>query len=132
MSTNSLVKWALVGAGVTAVLGLGGCVDGYGGGVGVSYAGGEPWAYDGYYDGFYGTDGFFYYRGGGGDNQWHKGAGNHFRRDAPGDGSQYRPIHGSGHPVQGGNMPHFPRGGGQNGHGGAQQSGHDSGDRHDH
>ena len=122
MRGNSLVKAVLLGAGLT--LGLGACADQRGGvGVGVGFASAEPWAYSGYYDGFYGpvydgywgTDGFFYYRVDGGDTHWHKGAGNHFRRDAPGEGTQFRPIQGSGHPARGASMPHFPHGDGHQG-----------------
>ena len=66
---------------------VGGCVgEGYGYGADVYAAG--PYAYDGYYDDFYGPiydgywgdDGFFWYCDAGRD--WHRDEGHHFQRTA--------------------------------------------------
>jgi len=65
---------------------------------GVAVAGGPDY-YDGYYDGFYGPfddgywgdDGFFWYRGG--DRGWHRDDAHHFRH---GGGQGFNHIHGSG------------------------------------
>jgi hypothetical protein len=103
---------------------LSGCVtDGYGGG-GIAY--GDPYAYDGYYDGFYGSvydgywgnDGYFYYRGNANDHRFRRGDRAHFGRQA-GAGTGWRPMHGNFQPSHGMHMPSFPHngGGGGGGHG---------------
>ena len=105
------------------VLGLGGlsgCADdGMGFGGGDAYYTAGPWTYDGWYDGFYGpiydgywgSDGVFYYRGSDGDRQFHRGSGTHFRHDGPGDTGHFQRFEGQGQPMQGMHAPHFPRGG---------------------
>lgn len=83
--------------------------------VGVGWGTG-PYAYDGWYDGYYGPvydgywgdDGFFYYRGYAGQG-YRRGGGEHFRREA-GAGSNFQQFHGSVQMQQGMRMPHFPRG----------------------
>lgn len=98
-------------------LSLGGCAAGYGGGYGrVDYAGG-PYGYDGYYDDFYGpihdgywgSDGFFYYRGGANERRFRRGDPGHFRRD-PGPGDRFHAMRGSIAPGPGMRMPHFSGG----------------------
>lgn len=118
---RTLLKIALIAA---APLALGACAEGYtgfdvgyGGGYGYgpygySYPGYYPaWGYgydpydvwyDGYYgpyyNGFWGTDGFFWYQGG--DHRWHRGDGDHFHHgDHDGDGGQWR--HYTGQPIPG-------------------------------
>ena len=96
-------------------LSLGGCAAGYGH---VDYAGG-PYAYDGYYDDFYGPihdgywgdDGFFYYRGGEHDRAFRRGDAAHFRRDAGADAGHFHTMQGSFAPQRGMRMPHFSGGG---------------------
>jgi hypothetical protein len=69
--------------------------------VGVGVAAGGPDYYDGYYDGFYGpfddgywgNDGFFWYRGG--DRGFHRDEGHHFQHRA---GSGFNHVHGHGGP----------------------------------
>ena len=75
----------------------------------------QPYAYDGYYDGYYGQihdgywgdDGSFYYRSGDGEREYHRGDGDHFRRENNGEG-RYQHFQGS---IQtrpeGARMPHF-------------------------
>jgi hypothetical protein len=106
---------ALVSAGT-----LGGCVtDGYGHGgysVGIGYA--DAYPYDGYYDGFYGSvydgywgnDGYFYYRGNANDRRFRRGDHAHFGRQ-PGNGGHWQPMRGNFQPSHGMRMPSFPRGG---------------------
>jgi len=103
---------------------LAGCADDYAYGGGVAYGPG-PYAYDGWYDGYYGpiydgywgSDNYFYYRRGGGDRAYIRGDGGHFRHDAPGGEHHYQPLRGSMTPPQGVHMPHFPGGGGRGGGG---------------
>ncbi len=90
--------------------------DGYGYG-GSIYAG-SPYAYDGYYDGFYGpiydgywgTDNYFYYRSGAHERRYRRGDSAHFHRGDRGPGSNFRPMQGSMTPGRGIHTPHFPRG----------------------
>jgi hypothetical protein len=93
---------------------VGGCASyGYGAGV---YAGG-PYAYDGYYDDFYGPiydgywgdDGFFYYRNGDGDRHFRRGDAAHFSRGSP-RGTNFHSMQGSMRPTRGMRMPHFGSG----------------------
>jgi hypothetical protein len=105
-----------------AALTLGGCAGDYGYGGGV-YAGG-PYAYEGFYDDFYGpiydgywgNDGFFYFRNGVGDGRFRRGDAAHFRR-APGAGANFHAMRGSMTPAQRTRMPHF---GGARGLGGGR------------
>ena len=105
---------------VTGTLGLGGCMGdygyggGYGGGVVMDYGSAYPYDgwYDGYYgniyDGYWGNDGYFYYRGNDRDQQYRRGDRNHFRRDAPGQRNHnYKPFRGEMRPQQGRQMPHW-------------------------
>lgn len=93
------------------------------------YSGGGDWggpvAYDGWYDGYYGdvydgywgSDGYFYYRHGGGDRSYYRGDRNHFAHGGSAPGGNYRHMQGSiQSQPQGVRMPHF--GGGGGGHGG--------------
>jgi hypothetical protein len=108
------------------VLALGGCETGgyYGGGV--AYGGGYP--YDGYYDGYYGpidtgywgNDGYFYYRSHPNEQHFHRGDHEHFSRQA-GNGGNWQQMHGSFQPSHGAHMPNFPHG--------DQKGGHHGGDR---
>ena len=78
-----------------------------GGGVGVGV---DVGYYDGYYDGFYGpfndgywgTDGAFYYSNGDG-SAWNREDGHHFRRDMSGG---FNHIHGRGGPATAGMTNH--------------------------
>lgn len=102
---------------------LAACAGGYG--VQVGFA--QPYAYDGWYDGAYGpvydgywgTDGYFYYRHAEGEGAFVRGDRTHFLHQAPSGPHNYQAIHGTTAPRQGVRAPHFPGGGG--GHGG----GHD-------
>jgi hypothetical protein len=99
-------------------LALGACATGYG----EVYAGG-PYGYDGYYDDFYGpiydgywgSDGFFYYRSGHGDRHFRRGDTSHFVRGNAQPGGHFHEMHGSFTPDRGMRMPHFN--GGPRGHG---------------
>lgn len=120
---------ALMGLSLIA-LPLAGCAtDGYGGGYRASVA----WVdspYDAYYDNYYGPiydgywggDGYFYYRGSVNDRTYHRGDRNHFRHDqGTGNGNWHR-YQGTMHqPAQGTRMPHYP---GQGGNNGGRHSGH--------
>jgi len=100
-----------------ASLPLSACVADYGFG-GPAVYGPEPYAYDGWYDGYYGPvndgywgdDGYFYYRHGDGDRAYVRGDRTHFVHQAPQGPHNYQPLHGSVSPRQGVRMPHFPRG----------------------
>ena len=78
------------------------------------YAGGGL-AYDGYYDGFYGPvydgywggDGYFYYRHGEGENRYVRGDRDHFRHGGDNPGQNFQPMHGNFTPRQGMYTPHF-------------------------
>jgi len=95
---------------------LAACAGGYG--VGVGYASG-PYGYDGWYDGAYGPiydgywgdDGYFYYRHGEGEGAFVRGDPGHFRHDAPSGPHNFQPIHGTTAPRAGVRAPHFPGGG---------------------
>ncbi|HKT86104.1 MAG TPA: hypothetical protein VJQ77_08475 [Novosphingobium sp.] len=97
------------------LVGLAGCVeDGY---AGVQSAYYDPYPYNGWYDGFYGPiydgywgdDGFFYYRATDRDRHFHRGNHDHFRRgDARPTGS-FRPMQGTFTPPSGYRMPHYPK-----------------------
>jgi len=98
-----------------------------------------PYAYDGWYDGYYGqvydgywgNDGYFYYRHGEGEGAYVRGDRNHFARQAPQGPHNYQPIHGMTTPRQGVRAPHYPGGGGHGGgNGGGGGGGHGGGDHH--
>ena len=99
----------------------GGCTT-YGSETGL-YAGG-PYAYEGFYDDFYGPiydgywgdDGSFYYRTDGGDRSFRRGDGAHFSRGSA-TGANFHPMQGSMTPTRGMNMPHFSGGGAGHGRG---------------
>ncbi|MEJ0044657.1 MAG: hypothetical protein WDM81_21650 [Rhizomicrobium sp.] len=97
---------ALLAAG--AVIFLSACANDVGVAGGGDYFDGY---YDGYYgpfdDGYWGTDGFYYYSDGH-DHSWHRDSGNHFRH-APAGGFNH--VHGSGRPAGVGMINH-PGGGG--------------------
>lgn len=100
-----------------AALPLGGCVTDTYGDTGY-YSAGVAWNpypydvwYDDYYgpiyDGYWGGDGYFYYRTGANDRDWHRGSGNHFRHDS--GGNNYHRYQGSTHqPSAGAHMPYYP------------------------
>lgn len=98
------------------LMGLGGCAtDGYyGGHLGNGYA--SPYAYDGWYDGYYGpiydgywgNDGYFYYRSGDRDRHFRRGDHDHFRRAAAAPGPRFHHIQGNFTPKRGYRMPHYP------------------------
>ncbi len=83
---------------------------GYDGGL---YAG-SAYAYDGYYDGFYGSiydgywgnNGYFYYRGGP-QERFRRGDRNHFHPNGPHPGGHFQPMQGNIRPAPGMRMPHF-------------------------
>lgn len=91
---------------------LGACADYYGYDEDI-YAS-RPYAYDGFYDGFYGPiydgywgdDDFFYFRRGDRDRHFQRGDHAHFRRAMPADG-RFRPMQGMVRPERGMHMPHF-------------------------
>jgi len=72
--------------------------------------------YDGYYDGFYGpiydgywgSNGYFYYRANSG-GRFIRGDHNHFRpgNAAPSPGGKFQPMQGNTRPMAGTKMPHF-------------------------
>jgi hypothetical protein len=96
------------------------------GGVGVEMDAPGPYAYDGWYDGYYGPiydgywgdDGYFYYRHHEGEGAFVRGDRNHFAHEAPQGPHNFQPMHGMTMPHQGVRAPHFPSGG------------HRGGDRH--
>lgn len=112
------MKRLIIALGATLAAGLiGGCADtGYG--YGADFYAGGPYAYDGYYDGFYGPiydgywgdDGFFYYRSGDHDRHYHRGDRAHFSREAR--SGNFHAMHGSFTPTRGTRMPHFSGRGG--------------------
>jgi hypothetical protein len=68
--------------------------------------------YDGYYgpihDGYWGSDGYFYFRGFEHDRHFRRGDPAHFRRDAPNHG-QFQPMTGSVTPSNGTRLRNFTR-----------------------
>eukprot|EP01037_Dinobryon_pediforme_P001736 gene1736-1764_t len=132
---NRAVTLALL---AVASLPLGACVGEYGYGARVGYASAPyeagPYAYDGWYDGYYGQvydgywgdDGAFYYRHGNGDRAYLRGDGGHFARQAPQGPHNYQPLHGTMTPGQGARMPHFQNRG--NGGGRGREGGGNRGD----
>ncbi len=117
------MKRFLALAGVAAAaLSLSACAEEtYGGGV----AWDAPYAYDGWYDGAYGSvydgywgdDGYFYYRHGQGDHHYIRGEQAHFSRGGTAPGGNFQHLQGTiQQRPQGVRMPHFSGGGG---HGGA-------------
>jgi hypothetical protein len=96
-----------------AALPLAGCNEGgYGGGVAVGYN--SPYSYNGYYDdyygpiydGYWGSDGGFYYRSNQNERGYHRGDTRHFTQTAPAQGN-YHPFQGTMTPQPGTRMPHF-------------------------
>ncbi len=107
---------ALALSALVPIVALSACDDGYGyGGYGggIAYAS-RPYAYNGYYDGFYGpifdgywgTDNFFYYRRGDRDRRFYRGDRDHFDRER-GRGDNWREMRGSFTPQRGYQMPYF-------------------------
>ena len=109
-----------------ASLPLAGCMDsGYGVGLGVGYGSGgyypadygygaypyNGW-YDGYYgpiyDGYWGNDGYFYYRSNDRDRDYRRGDRDHFRRDHDGSGQGWHEMRGTLRYDRGTQMPNFP------------------------
>ena len=97
-------------------LALSACVeDGY---AGLSLG---PVMYDGYYDNYYGPiydgywggDGYFYYRRNEQDRRYLRGDRNHFRRPGGNPGRNFHPFQGQTQPQQGTRTPHYPREGGR-------------------
>ena len=113
------------------LLALTACYDGYGH-PGYAYNVGVAYPYEGYYDGFYGPiydgywggDGFFYYRRGAGDRGFVRGDRDHFAREARNDG-RFQPLRGEFRPDQRGmRTPQF-RGDGNRGGDRGRDHGHD-------
>jgi len=118
------MKFLSILAAGAALAALSACNEGYGTEVGWGPSG---YAYDGWYDGYYGPvyegywgdDGGFWYRGNAGDHHWRRGDGTHFRRDQPMAGvntpqHDARPFQHFGGTINtrpSGRMPHFPRNG---------------------
>lgn len=123
--------------------------DGYGYGASVGWN--EPYAYDGWYDGYYGSiydgywgaDNYFYYRSSPNERGFRRADRNHFLRDAPQRGrpgwDTYHQQRGEFRPQQGMTMPRFhggaPGGGnfggnGGGGHGDGRGDGHGHGRGH--
>jgi hypothetical protein len=110
---------ALALAGCT--MGLSACAtDGYGYSYGASSIGwDQPYAYDGWYDGHYGpiydgywgSDNYFYYRGSASDRGFRRADRDHFLRNAPRQGyrgyDRFRQQRGEFRPQQGMTMPRF-------------------------
>jgi hypothetical protein len=104
-------------------LSLSACAGGYG--YGGEVTAGGPYAYDGYYDDYYGSvydgywgdDGGFYYRSGANDRHFRRGDPAHFSRSAA-QGAHFHAMQGSMTPARGMRMPHFSGGGGHGGPGG--------------
>lgn len=97
------------------LVGVAGCAeDGYYVGVHSAYYDPYPYYgwYDGYYgpiyDGYWGSDGFFYYRRGDHDRHFYRGDHDHFRRGDAHPGGNYRPMQGTFTPQHGQRMPHYP------------------------
>ncbi|AXB77402.1 hypothetical protein V474_17630 [Novosphingobium barchaimii LL02] len=116
-------------------LSLGACAtDGYGGYGGVQMGYGSPYAYDGWYDGHYGSiydgywggDDYFYYRSNERDRRYRRADRNHFMRQAPQGQHNYRQQHGEFRPQQGMHMPQWRGdGAGRGGRGGGDHRGPD-------
>jgi len=112
------MKRSLVLLALPLSLGLSGCMtDGYSSvGVGIGYN--EPYAYDGWYDGYYGqvhdgywgNDGYFYYRGNDSDRRFRRGDRTHFQRGPNAPGGNYQPLRGTFQPTPGMHTPSYPRG----------------------
>ncbi len=111
------MKRFLALAGLAAgALTLGGCATDDTYGYHSAYWDHGPYTYETYYDGYYGQfndgywgdDGFFYYRGAN-DHVYHRGDNTHFRHDGNGDGgTTYTHMQGNlNRPEQGTRMPHF-------------------------
>lgn len=105
-----------------AILSVSACADGI-------YSGGGDWggpvAYDGWYDGYYGdvydgywgSDGAFYYRHGDNDRRYYRGNHNHFARGESTPGGNYHHLQGAiQQQPRGVRMPHFSTGGEHGGH----------------
>lgn len=93
------------------------CVeDGYG--YGSLYVG-SAYPYSGYYDdyygpiydGYWGTDSYFYYRRSEQDRSYRRGDREHFRRGGEIPNGRFHPLEGNTHPQQGTRMPRFDGGG---------------------
>lgn len=108
-----------------ALAGLSGCAsDGYYG-ADLGYGYGSPYTYDGWYDGYYGpiydgywgSDGYFYYRTSDRDRDFHRGGHDHFARSQYTPGSNYREMRGNFTPQREYRMPSYPHRKGGDGHG---------------
>ena len=65
--------------------------------------------YGPFYDGYWGTDGFFYYRLLQNQNVWRRADQNHFRRQPPANTDRYRQYNGSTHqPPPNAKLPNYP------------------------
>lgn len=98
------------------LIGVAACADdGY---VGVRSAYYDPYPYYGWYDGYYGpiydgywgTDGFFYYRSGDRDRHFRRGDHEHFRQRGSQPSGNFRAMQGTFTPRHGEHMPHYPGG----------------------
>jgi len=92
-------------------------------GVRVAYSVPAPIVYDGWYDGYYGpvhdgywgTDGYFYFRHAEGEGAFTRGDRDHFVRRPPPGPHNFQPIHGQTAPRGPVRAPHYP-GGWHDGH----------------
>lgn len=102
-----------------ALAGLSGCAtDGYYGEgyYGSSFDYGSPYAYNGWYDGYYGPiydgywgrDGYFYYRTSDRDRNFRRGGRDHFARSQSTPGTNYREMRGNFTPRREYRMPSYP------------------------
>ncbi len=109
------MRYSLAFAGIAAAaLSLSACVDEIHGRDGVAWDG--PYAYDGWYDGYYGNvydgywgdDDYFYYRHGDNDHRYHRGDRGHFARGDSAPRGNYQHLQGSINQHRNGvRMPHF-------------------------
>lgn len=128
----------VLAAACAAFLPLAGCADGFGLGMGATYPadyayGAYPYDgwYDGYYgsiyDGYWGNDGYFYYRLNKGERNYRRGEAAHFRRQHQGQADGYHEMRGTLRYEQGLTMPSFPK---SDDHGRRDSRGQDHRDSH--
>jgi len=130
-----MTTWKILLA-APALIGLSACAGDYYGGINSAYYSpynyGDPYSYDGYYDGYYGpiydgywgNNGYFYYRNSDRDRDYRRGDRQHFSRQERRGGGHWSRMHGQMTPNAGMRMPNFPHG---NGHG--RDRDHDHGRR---
>lgn len=111
------MKRSIIGLAVAAAaLSLAACADDYGYGYGYGGIGYPGVYYDGYYDGYYGpiydgywgNNGYFYYRRDQGDRRYQRGDHRHFQRPGTRPGRNFRPMQGNTQPGRGIRAPKYP------------------------